>query len=113
MTYTKYIIGFLLSLGLTLLAYAIVTLKLLDSWAVGVLLVLAVAQMVVQLVYFLHLGEEVGPRLKLLSFVFMGVILLIIVVGSLWIMNHLNYNMMEMSPDEKESYMMGQKDKGY
>lgn len=113
MTYTKYIIGFLLSLGLTLLAYAIVVLKLVDTWAVGILLVLAVAQMVVQLVYFLHLGEEVGPRLKLLSFVFMGVILLIIVVGSLWIMNHLNYNMMEMTPDEKETYMMGQKDKGY
>lgn len=113
MTYTKYIIGFLLSLGLTLLAYAIVVLDLLSAWAVGVLLVLAVAQMIVQLVYFLHLGEEVGPRLKLLSFVFMEVILLIIVVGSLWIMNHLNYNMMEMSPDEKETYMMGQKDKGY
>lgn len=113
MTYTRYIIGFLLSLGLTLLAYAIVVLELLDSWAAVVLIVLALAQMIVQLVYFLHLGEEVGPRLKLLSFVFMGVILLIIVVGSLWIMNHLNYNMMEMTPDQKETYMMGQKDKGY
>jgi cytochrome o ubiquinol oxidase operon protein cyoD len=75
--------------------------------------VLAVAQMIVQLVFFLHLGDEVRPRYKFASFVFMAGILIIVVGGSLWIMNNLNQNMMQMSPTEKTNYMMTQHDKGF
>lgn len=114
MTLTKYIIGFVLSLGLTLVAYFMVT----ENVASGLTLLLilgglALVQMIVQLVYFLHLGEEVAPRYRLLSFVYMAGSLLIIVVGSIWIMQNLDYNMMNMSANEKTEYMLKQHDKGF
>lgn len=111
---SQYVTGFVLSLAITLCAYFMVT----GNWYAGALLfvvlgVLALVQMVVQLYFFLHLGDELRPRLKLLSFSFMTGILVLIVAGTLWIMYHLNYNMMDMSPSEKTQYMQGEKDKGF
>jgi cytochrome o ubiquinol oxidase operon protein cyoD len=113
MTYAKYTIGFILSLLLTMAAYFAVRLHPNMHVLLIILGVLAVVQMVVQLIFFLHLGEEVGPKYKLASFVFMIGILVIVVGGSIWIMNNLNYNMMQMSPTEKTNYMMTQHDKGF
>ncbi len=113
MTIARYTIGFILSLGLTLLAYAVVVYKLLDTWAVAALIALAIVQMIVQLIYFLHISDETGPRYKLQSFIYMASLLVFLVVGSLWIMGHLNYNMMNMSPEQKDGYMMGEKDRGF
>jgi cytochrome o ubiquinol oxidase operon protein cyoD len=113
MTYTKYIIGFVLSLVLTIIAYSFATSGSVNTWMLAILGVLALVQMVVQLIYFLHLGDETGPRYKLVSFVSMVGILAIIVGGSLWIMQNLNYNMMQMSPDEKSNYMLTEHDKGF
>jgi cytochrome o ubiquinol oxidase subunit IV len=113
MTLTRYILGYILSLLLTFVAYAAAVGKDFTTGLVAVLVVLAIIQLVVQLVFFLHLGEEVGPRYKLASFVFMSVILIIIVIGSIWIMYNLDYNMMNMSPQEKSDYMMTQHDKGF
>jgi cytochrome o ubiquinol oxidase operon protein cyoD len=113
MTIARYSIGFILSLLLTLVAYNMVVFKSMNPWLLAILAILAITQMVVQLVFFLHLGDEVRPRYKLASFAFMAAILLIVVVGSVWIMNNLNYNMMHMSPNEKTNYMMTQHDKGF
>ncbi len=113
-TYRNYLLGFALSLMTTLVAYFAVTQEWLEGWTLlGVLGLLALTQMLVQLYFFLHLGEELKPRLRIWSFVFMATILLIVVVGSLWIMSHLDYNMMHMNETEKTHYMMGQKDKGF
>lgn len=114
MSLKKYIIGFLASIALTLLAYNLVVGEIINGLTLLLLIGgLALAQVIVQLVYFLHLPDEMKPRYKLLSFGFMVVILLIVVVGTLWIMHHLNYNMMDMSPNEKDQYMSSQKDKGF
>ena len=102
-----------MSLVLTLVAYNLVVSENVNPWLLGVLAGLAIMQMIVQLVFFLHLGDEVRPRYKLASFVFMAGILAIIVVGSIWIMDNLNYNMINMSPAEKSDYMMTQHDKGF
>ena len=58
------------------------------------LAVFAVSQVFVQLLFFLHLGQEKRPRLHSLAFGFMTMVVVIVVFGSLWIMNNLNYNMM-------------------
>lgn len=113
-TMIQYVVGFLCSLVLTLGAYAIVVGQVLS----GVILVvvlggLALAQMIIQLVFFLHVTDESRPRFRLLSFGFMTVILIIVVAGSLWIMYHLNDNMMDMDAPAKDSYMLEQKDKGF
>ena len=57
---------------------------------------IALVQLVVQLIFFLHLLNESKPRWNLIFFISTIGIILIVVVGSVWIMNHLNYNMMPM-----------------
>jgi len=112
--FKQYVLGFVLSLILTMAAYVLVAGTELRGTPLYLSLGgLALVQMLVQLVYFLHVAEEARPRWRLLSLVFMTIILLIIVVGTLWIMHHLNYNMMEMSNEAKHDYMMEQKDKGF
>jgi len=83
----SYVIGFLLSLVLTAIPLAIV----LNDWLEGtaakvVLLVAAVLQFVVQLVYFMHLKEEGKPRWNLTVLILGLFIVLTIVAGSIWIM---------------------------
>lgn len=102
--YISYVVGFVLSVITTLIAYFFVVNEL---WPKDVLvyivLGIAVVQLIVQMVFFLHIGR--GSRWKGLTFVFTIVIVLILVVGSVWVMDNLNYNMMEMSPDEMKQYM--------
>jgi len=108
-----YTLGFLLSILLTLLAYALVVNELFTkTLLVGAVMILATLQLVVQLVLFLHLGRESRPRWNLVAFGFMTMTLIIIVAGSLWIMYNLNYNMM-MSPQEMNQYMLEQTKKGF
>lgn len=93
--YVSYITGFILSLTLTLIAYILVTQKLYTSTTqiIGIIVGLAIIQLVVQLIFFLHLGRESKPRWNVAVFMFAGLVVLIIVFGSIWIMNNLNYNM--------------------
>ncbi|MDB5165868.1 MAG: cyoD [Candidatus Saccharibacteria bacterium] len=113
-TLINYVVGFLASLALTFCAYVLVSGHILGG--ITLLLViggLALVQMLVQLLFFLHMADESRPRFRLVSFGFMAMILVIVVAGSLWIMYHLNYNMMGMSPSQKDTYMTTQKDKGF
>jgi cytochrome o ubiquinol oxidase operon protein cyoD len=110
---TPYIIGFILAVTLTLVAYAtVVNHWLSGGLLIGVIMGLAVVQLVVQLVFFLHLGRAKGSRWNLAAFFFMLLVLLIIVGGSLWIMYSLNYNM-QMSPQDMDKYMRAQSSKGF
>src|SRR5689334_18708250 len=99
-----YIIGFVLSVLLTLDAYLMVTQHLLSGGAlVAGLAATALAQLVVQLGGFLHLGQGTNARWNTLAFGFMGLVVAILVGGSLWIMSHLDYN---MSPRDVDTYIM-------
>ena len=100
-----YIIGFILSIILTVLAYgAVETRVYAPAFVVAIVLGLAVLQLFVQLYFFLHLGEEMKPRWRLVTLGFGVLVVIIVVFGSLWIMDNLNYNMMH-SPGEVEKYM--------
>jgi cytochrome o ubiquinol oxidase operon protein cyoD len=106
-TVATYTIGFVFSVVLTITAYVLMvqhtlSRKLLITEVAG----LAIAQFLVQLLFFLHLGSETKPRWKLLVFCFMLMVVGIMVGGSLWIMYNLNYHM--MSPHEINSYMQDQ-----
>jgi cytochrome o ubiquinol oxidase subunit IV len=90
----KYIVGFVVSIGLTLTAYALATHQSYSKdLVIGVLAGLAVVQFVVQMVFFLHVGAERKPRWKLAVMALMLMVVLILVGGSIWIMNNLNYRM--------------------
>ena len=97
-TLNAYILGFVLSIGLTLGAFWMVQMHLdthhispTHEVAVPALLVLAVAQLLVQLILFLHLGREPKPKWNLTAFFFALFIVVVVVGGSLWIMNHLEH----------------------
>jgi cytochrome o ubiquinol oxidase operon protein cyoD len=103
-----YVLGFLVSLLLTGVAYFITV----QSAAPGIslyiaLLVLACAQFAVQVICFLHLGSGHSSRERLIVLVCASVIVLILVSGSLWIMTHLNERMM-MDPAAMQQYMDSQ-----
>ncbi len=105
-TLKSYVIGFILSIVLSLGAYSIVTQHMLKSdLLLTAIIGLALIQLVVQLLFFLHMGRESKPRWNLVFFISTVGIILIVVIGSIWIMNHLNYN---MTPQKIDQYVQNQ-----
>jgi cytochrome o ubiquinol oxidase subunit IV len=89
----SYTIGFICSIILTIIPIAVVMNGWFDRTVnIIVLMTAAVLQFAVQLIFFMHLKEENKPRYNLVSLVLGLIILLIIVIGSMWIMMH---NMVE------------------
>jgi cytochrome o ubiquinol oxidase operon protein cyoD len=90
----KYIAGFVLSIGITLGAYVLATHQAYSkNFVMLTLAVLAITQFVVQMVLFLHVGAERKPRWKLAVMLMMLSVVLILVFGSVWIMDNLNTRM--------------------
>lgn len=88
----SYVVGFILSIVLTLGAYFVVVEQLLPIGVlIGTIVGMGIAQALIQLILFLHLGREPKPRWNLLVFLFMALIAIIVVFGSLWIVYNLNY----------------------
>lgn len=109
----KYVTGFFTALTVTLVAFWVVASHgVTGGWLQAALIVLALVQLGVQLLFFLHLGDETRPRWQLTAFIFTVIMVLVIVVGSLWIMNNLNYNM-SMTPQQMDDYMKIQAKKGF
>lgn len=93
--------GFVMSLILTMTAYSLVVNGALQSWTLAYVVIgLAMLQLLVQLIFFLHLGCEKGQRWSLLAFSFTLVVIIIVVIGSVWIMKNLHY---KMSPQESRN----------
>src|SRR6266496_5803873 len=98
-TLRVYTVGFVLSLILTLVAYFIVSrhvnthhVAIAHSLLIFMIVGMAIIQMMVQLVFFLHLDSEPKPRWNLTVMLFAALVVLIVVFGSLWIMNNLDYS---------------------
>ena len=101
----SYVIGFIASIILTSLSFSVVLLDYFTAKTNIYLLVsLALTQAIFQLVFFLHLWSGPKPRWHLWIFLFMLFILVIIVVGSLWIMYDLNARMMGNIPGMEGMY---------
>ena len=93
-TFRTYTIGFILSIYLTLVAYYMTVHHTLPRGTlIASLAMMAVVQLAVQLLFFLHLGQENKPRWNLITFSFALLVVVVVVFGSLWIMNNLDYNM--------------------
>jgi cytochrome o ubiquinol oxidase subunit IV len=90
-----YTVGFVLALILTAVSFWVANTSLL--WPPGVaigLVVLAIAQMGVHLVFFLHITTGPDNTNNVLALAFGLLIVFLVVVGSLWIMTNLNTNLM-------------------
>lgn len=110
----QYLLGFVAALILSVLAYLIATGGFIQgpSTIMGILLILAVLQLAVQLICFLHLGAQGASRSRTITLGFTISMMLVIVIGSLWIMKNLDYRM-GMSPDAMNEYMLEQNKKGF
>jgi cytochrome o ubiquinol oxidase operon protein cyoD len=93
-----YLIGFLLSVILTAIPFWLVMTGTLDTqWTAIIIIALAVVQILVHTVCFLHVNTRSEGGWTLLAYAFAAVIVLIVISGSLWIMYHLNTNMMPIT----------------
>jgi cytochrome o ubiquinol oxidase operon protein cyoD len=94
-TLKSYVTGFILSIVLTLISFWVVMSGgVAASSAIPWLVVLAVVQLLVQLLFFLHLGAAKAQRQNTGIFLFTLLLLAIAVGGSLWVMHNANVNMM-------------------
>lgn len=105
-TVKSYAAGFAVSAILTLLAFYLVMGQALSTTAVIVLLVVfATLQLAAQLIFFLHVGKESGPRWNLMALAFAILIVCILVGGTLWIMNNVQHGVMSGSSSVDEMFM--------
>ena len=95
-SFRSYAAGFIFSIILTLMAFALVMLgEGLPSWfLLSGIFAAAILQILVHLHYFLHLGAASAARWNVLALVFTALIMFLFVAGTLWIMSDLNYRMM-------------------
>jgi cytochrome o ubiquinol oxidase operon protein cyoD len=92
-----YVIGLVLAALLTAASFWAAGTHLIYGPGVWIALsVLAVAQMGIHLVFFLHVTSGPDNTNNILALAFGILIVLLVVAGSLWIMSHLNQNMMPM-----------------
>ena len=92
-----YLIGLGLAAALTAASFYVAGGNLV--WAPGIpvaLMALAVAQMGVHLVFFLHVTSGPDNTNNVLALAFGTLIVALVMIGSIWIMAHLNHNLMTM-----------------
>jgi cytochrome o ubiquinol oxidase subunit IV len=90
----SYVTGFILSLILTFIPYYLVVNQIVSGAVLlATILGFAMLQMVVQITFFLHLGRGPKPNWNIVFFVATVGIILVVVGGSIMIMNNLHYNM--------------------
>ena len=91
-------LGLGFSIVLTVAAFVLANSQLIYGPAIPVaLLVLAIAQMGVHLVFFLHITTGPDNTNNVLALAYGIMVVFLVVLGSIWIMNHLHENMMPMN----------------
>lgn len=95
-----YAIGFVLSVILTAIPFWLVMAKVIADRNTAVLVLggFAVVQILVHMVFFLHMNGKVEGGWTLLSTIFTVVFVAIAISGTLWVMFHMNANMMPEHP---------------
>ena len=92
-----YAVGLVLAVGLTATSFFVAGTDLVWQPSIPVaIIVLAIAQMGVHLVFFLHITTGADNTNNVLALAFGLLIVILVIGGSLWIMANLNHNMMPM-----------------
>ncbi|KAA0687858.1 cytochrome o ubiquinol oxidase subunit IV [Azospirillum brasilense] len=95
-TLGSYVIGFVLSVILTVIPFWLVmdgTILDKNMTAIAIM-ALAAVQVVVHMIFFLHMNGRAEGGWTMLSLIFTLIVVVIMLAGSLWVMYHLNTNMM-------------------
>ena len=101
----SYLVGFAASAVLTAIPFWLVMSGALHNAGAtaAAVIVFAVLQIVVHTICFLHVNTQSEGGWTIIAYLFTGVILLITITGSLWIMYHLNSNLMPGMTSEQMS----------
>jgi cytochrome o ubiquinol oxidase subunit IV len=99
-TFSGYMTGFVLSIILTAIPFWLVMAKVIADRNTAVLVLggFAVVQILVHMVFFLHMNGKIEGGWTLLSTIFTVVFVAIAITGTLWVMFHMNANMMPEHP---------------
>ena len=90
-----YLIGFALAVALTAIPFWLVIARPLANQPTAlIIMAFAAVQMVVHMIYFLHMNRRAQGGWSIMALLFTVVIVLIALSGSLWVMYHMNANMM-------------------
>lgn len=97
-----YVTGFVLSVVLTAIPFWIVMGNVFDDRLITsvVVLAFAIVQIFVHMTYFLHMNTKSEGGWTFLALVFTLTLVLVTLVGSIWVMHHMDRNMMPMTPHE-------------
>jgi len=100
-SYKGYATGFILSVLLTAIPFWLVMAKVFSDPVVtaALIMVLGAIQIIVHMIYFLHMNTRSEGGWNMMALIFTIVLVIIALSGSLWVMHHLNSNMMPMSPE--------------
>jgi cytochrome o ubiquinol oxidase operon protein cyoD len=100
-TTKDYVIGFVLSVILTAIPFWLVmTHAIADNHTTALIITaFAAVQIVVHMVYFLHMSGKIEGGWNLMAMLFTILLLVIVLSGTLWVMFHLNANMMPVKMD--------------
>ncbi|ASK33026.1 cytochrome o ubiquinol oxidase subunit IV (plasmid) [Alcanivorax sp. N3-2A] len=95
-SFKGYMTGFVLSVILTAIPFWLVMADVFKTAEVTAVVILgfAVVQIFVHMVYFLHMNFRSQGGWNMLALIFTLVLVFITLAGSLWVMYHLNHNMM-------------------
>jgi cytochrome o ubiquinol oxidase subunit IV len=95
-SFRDYMTGFVLAVILTVIPFFLVMARPIESpgYTAAIVLFCAFAQILVHMVFFLHMTPKAEDGWLLLSTIFTIVLVVITLAGSLWIIFHLNRNMM-------------------
>lgn len=95
-SFSTYMLGFVLSVVLTAIPFWLVMSGALPGKQITALVIMAfaVVQIVVHMIYFLHMNTTSENGWSMMALIFTIVMVVIALSGSLWVMNHLNSNMM-------------------
>lgn len=104
-TLKSYVIGFVLSVILTAIPFWLVMGKVIGNQNTTALVILgfAAVQIVVHMIYFLHMNTKSEGGWNMLALIFTIVLVVITLAGSLWVMYHMNTNMMPTMTHDMKS----------
>ncbi|MGE8321182.1 MAG: cytochrome o ubiquinol oxidase subunit IV [Comamonas sp.] len=95
-TFSGYMIGFFLSIILTAIPFAVVMGDVFESRTTTMVVIsaFAVVQILVHMVFFLHMNGKVEGGWTMLSTIFTIIFVCIVIAGTLWVMHNMNAHMM-------------------
>jgi cytochrome o ubiquinol oxidase operon protein cyoD len=94
-TLRDYVVGFVLSVVLTAIPFWLVMERPLAAGPTAALIVgFAVVQIIVHMIYFLHMNARSEGGWTMIALVFTLIVVAIALAGSMWVMHHLDTNMM-------------------